>query len=230
PTKGSKAIDKDGFYRTGLVSWPKTPLEFPEDSDSDVKPLNSDFAFPLPFQTNPAILTHVQKSPTPQYKHNGESKPDCQLILTIDVYPDFKKHPVTLTEELEERDDSEDEDDPEASTNKARLQEWKRSRKESRLINDMIFHITRLIEKLPIYKATPGAEDLKSDKHLTMVNIQELERGLSRISQAEALGVKSHWGFQSPLPGDREGERVSTRYLHQEMIPRERVEELRGLN
>ncbi|KAJ4413857.1 hypothetical protein N0V85_003401 [Neurospora sp. IMI 360204] len=113
PTKGSKAIN-DGFYRTGLVSWPKTPLEFPKDSDSDVEPLNSDVAFSLPFQTNPAILTHVQKY--------GESKPDYQLILTIDVYPDFKKHPVTLTEELEERDGSEDEwDDPEESTNKARL-------------------------------------------------------------------------------------------------------------
>ena len=66
---------------------------------------------------------------------------------------------------------------------------------------------------------------------LTVINILELEQGLSDIMKAiPDLGVRFHWGMQNPVHGFRGPERLFTKYMFREIIPRTRVEMLRGKN
>ncbi|KAK3954438.1 hypothetical protein QBC32DRAFT_172384, partial [Pseudoneurospora amorphoporcata] len=85
PTQGSKAVDRGGLCRQGLVSWPKRepePQTSPVDSasgsdtcsDSDdewdfceSEPVAAPITVKeyLPFESNPAILAHVQNGLNP---------------------------------------------------------------------------------------------------------------------------------------------------------------------
>lgn len=78
---------------------------------------------------------------------------------------------------------------------------------------------------MTIFKATP------EEKDLVLVNIQELEQGLQKLAKNKADGVTFHWGIQNPLHGyNQPAEGEFTPFLYERMVPRARVEELRGLN
>lgn len=277
PTQGSKAIDRDGIFRQGIVSWPKPEPEpqpssgaepFPDSqsgeapiasgsssgsdtcrTDSDVDewdfcesrpqavtapapapapspapapaPVPTPAAAPVPipapaeeylsFRSNPAILAHVQKGS------------DCPVILTIDIFPGFLDY---LS-----RDDNDN----------GAHEELKLSDDEVTNIDDTVSRINHLIEfcKVTIFKglapnprfsdaakatSTPEKEDL------VMLKIQDLEQGLHELAKNKADGVSFHWGIQNPLHRYNQPDGGFTPYWYESMVPRNRVDVLRGLN
>ncbi|KAK3400676.1 hypothetical protein B0T20DRAFT_318171, partial [Sordaria brevicollis] len=226
PFLSSKAtIEEKPLLRQGLVSWPK-PAGKTLEKQVYISPSSACSSFSannllhLPFQTNPTILTHVQKwvDPDTRYNSKGKQVPELPLALTIDAYPNFLKQLASQTE-------SEAHPDFEYG-----IKERELSQEESRTIDTAIHHIEHLIKSTEI-AITNAINNSNGQKDMKMINVTELEQGLSDIMEARPeLGVRYFWGFREPIHGFRGPEKVFVRNMFRDMIPRTRVDMLRKEN